>query len=83
MQVFPFISLVVGSVGALGITPVDFIYPVAMYIAVRKPKGLGALVNWAIIVVYTVVGVMGTVAAVRGIVLDVKNYSAFANLGVV
>ena len=31
-------------------------------------------------VVYTIMGTLGAIGAVRGIVLDVKNYSVFPNL---
>lgn len=79
---FPYFGDILGLIGALGITPVDFVYPIAMYIAVRKPRGLWAVVNWGIAILYTIVGLMGTIAAIRGIALDVKIYSAFANLGV-
>jgi len=79
---FPYFGDVLALIGAIAITPIDFIFPCCAYIKVRKPGGIKLMANLAIIAVYTVVGIMGAIGAVRGIVLDTQYYSAFANLGV-
>ncbi len=62
---------ILALIGALGITPIDFILPCAMYVKVYKPRGLVLMVNIAIISLYTVVGIMGTISAIRGIVTGI------------
>ncbi len=57
-------------VGALGITPIDFVLPLAMYIFLRKPKGWKLWLNWVLMVFYICIMIIGSVAAIRGIVLD-------------
>ena len=57
-------------VGALGITPIDFVLPLAMYIFLRKPKGWKLWLNWFLMVFYICIMIIGAVAAIRGIVLD-------------
>lgn len=57
-------------VGALGITPIDFVLPLAMYIFLRKPKGWKLWLNWTLMVFYICIMIIGAVAAIRGIVLD-------------
>lgn len=59
---------ILALIGAIGITPIDFILPCAMYLKVYKPHGVVLLVNIAIITVYTFVGIMGAISAIRGIV---------------
>ena len=56
--------------GALGITPIDFVLPLAMYIFLRKPKGWKLWLNWTLMVFYICIMIIGAVAAIRGIVLD-------------
>jgi hypothetical protein len=47
---------------------------------VRKPA-LGLMVfNYSIAFIYSIIAVLGTVGAIRFIVLDSINYSLFANI---
>ena len=57
-------------VGALGITPIDFVLPLAMYIFLRKPTGWKLWLNWTLMIFYICIMIIGAVAAIRGIVLD-------------
>lgn len=60
-------------VGALGITPLDFLLPLAMYIFLRKPVLWKKIVAWILLVFYVIVMILGAVAAIRGIVLDASK----------
>ena len=60
-------------VGALGITPIDFVLPLAMYIFLRKPTGWKLYLNWSLMVFYICIMIIGAVAAIRGIVLDASK----------
>ena len=62
--------------GALGITPIDFVLPLAMYIFLRKPKGWKLYLNWTLMIFYICIMIIGAVAAIRGIVLDACKSSA-------
>jgi len=67
-------------VGALGITPIDFVLPLAMYIFLRKPKGWKLWLNWTLMVFYICIMIIGAVAAIRGIVLDACKSSLYTCL---
>lgn len=58
-----------GLIGALGITPIDFVLPCIFHLTVRKPRGLLRYVDIFIIFVYTCVGILGTVSSIRSIVV--------------
>lgn len=60
-------------VGALGITPLDFLLPLAMYITLRKPVLWKKTVAWILLIFYVIVMILGAVAAIRGIVLDASK----------
>ncbi|KAK9812218.1 hypothetical protein WJX73_004919 [Symbiochloris irregularis] len=77
---FPYFGDILGVIGALGVTPIDFILPCCFHLTVRKPKGWLRWVDIAIIFVYGCVGVLGTVSSIRSIVVDASTYSVFANL---
>ena len=71
-----------GLIGAFGFTPLEFILPMLLYNIAFKPsrRSLIFLINALIIVVFTIMGVLGCIAAVRQIFLDAKAYRLFANL---
>ena len=71
-----------GLIGAFGFTPLDFILPMLFYNMVFKPsrRSFIFLINALIIVVFTIVGILGCIAAIRQIVLDARAYRLFANL---
>ena len=61
-------------VGALGITPLDFLLPLAMYIFLRKPVLWKKILAWILLIFYVIVMILGAVAAIRGIVLDASKH---------
>ncbi len=65
-------------VGALGITPLDFLLPLAMYIFLRKPVLWKKIMAWILLVFYVIVMILGAVAAIRGIVLDASEHSSLS-----
>ena len=67
-------------VGALGITPLDFLLPLAMYIFLRKPVLWKKVLAWILLVFYVIVMILGAVAAIRGIVLDASKKSLVQQL---
>ena len=76
----PFFGDFVALVGALAFTPMDFIVPVVFYLAVRKPARWVWALNSVVVLVYSVIAVLGSIAAFRYIVMHAINYNAFANL---
>lgn len=78
----PFFGDINALIGAFGFTPLDFVFPMIFYNLVLKPsrRSLIFWVNNVIAVVYSIVGILGCVAAVRQIALDSKSYQVFANL---
>lgn len=77
---FPYFGDILALVGALGITPLDFLLPLAMYIFLRKPVLWKKILAWILLIFYVIVMILGAVAAIRGIVLDASHYSVFPNL---
>jgi len=61
-------------VGALGITPLDFLLPLAMYIFLHKPVLWKKILAWILLIFYVIVMILGAVAAIRGIVLDASKH---------
>ncbi|KAL6609459.1 hypothetical protein ACP70R_039428 [Stipagrostis hirtigluma subsp. patula] len=77
----PFFGDIVGVVGAVGFVPLDFVLPVVMYnMALAPPRRSPVyVVNVAIMVVFTGVGVIGAVASVRKLVLDAGKFKLFSD----
>ncbi|XP_058108680.1 GABA transporter 1-like isoform X2 [Magnolia sinica] len=78
----PFFSDINAFLGALGIFPLNFILPMIFYNLTFRPSKWSLLFwgNAAIAVVFSIVGMIGVISAIRQIVLDAKNYHLFANL---
>ena len=78
----PFFADISALIGAFGFTPLDFVLPMLFYNMVFKPsrRSFIFLINALIIVVFTIVGILGCIAAIRQIVLDARAYRLFANL---
>lgn len=78
----PFFGDINAVIGAFGFLPLDFVLPVVFYNVTFKPsrRGLTFWVNTTIAVVFSVIGVIAAVAAVRQISLDAKTYRLFANI---
>jgi hypothetical protein len=58
----------------------DFIVPVLLYLAVRRPARWVVALNMVVVLIYSVIALLGGIGAIRYIVLHAMNYSAFANL---
>ncbi|KAL3686217.1 hypothetical protein R1sor_004239 [Riccia sorocarpa] len=79
---FPFFGDVAAIIGAFGFTPLDFVLPMLLYITLFKPpkRSIKFWGNLVIVVVYSLVGIFGAIAAVRQIVLDTSTYRLFADV---
>ncbi|PIA43403.1 hypothetical protein AQUCO_01900053v1 [Aquilegia coerulea] len=79
---FPFFGDINAVIGAFGCIPLDFVLPMIFYNVTFKPSKdtFTFWVNIFIAVVFTILGVLGAIAAVRQIVIDAKIYSLFANV---
>eukprot|EP01018_Ginkgo_biloba_P015610 Gb_39426 [translate_table: standard] len=78
----PFFGDINAIIGAFGAIPLDFFFPMLFYnLAFKPPKrSLIFVMNTSIIVIFTIVGVLGCIAAVRQISLDASSYELFANV---
>jgi len=77
----PFFGDFVALCGAVGFTPLDFIFPVLAFLKVRRPKNPFKLVfNVAIVVVYSVVALLGAIGAIKFIHEDISQYKFFADM---
>ncbi|KAG6551624.1 hypothetical protein Mapa_006703 [Marchantia paleacea] len=79
---FPFFGDVNAVIGAFGFTPLDFVFPMLFYILVFKPPKCSIKFwgNLILLLAYTVVGVVGAIAAIRQLVLDTSYYKLFADI---
>ncbi|CAK8576307.1 unnamed protein product [Lathyrus sativus] len=78
----PFFGDINSLIGAFGFMPLDFVLPVIFYNLTFKPskRSLIFWLNIIIAVVFSTLGAIAAIAAVRQIVLDAKNYKLFANV---
>ncbi len=79
---FPFFGDINALIGALIFTPLDFVLPFVLYNVTFKPSKwtIKFWLNYVITVVFTIVGLMGCISAVRQIVFDASSYKLFANV---
>ncbi|KAL5561785.1 hypothetical protein UlMin_031532 [Ulmus minor] len=82
----PFFGDFVSICGAIGFTPLDFVFPALAYLKARrkrrntKLKFSLQLLNFAIVAWFSVVAVLGCAGAVRFIVEDIKTYKFFHDM---
>lgn len=78
----PFFGDINAVIGAFGFLPLDFVLPAIFYNVTFKPnkRSLVFWLNLTIAVVFSALGVLGAIAAVRQISLDAKTYRLFANV---
>ncbi|KAJ6985978.1 GABA transporter 1 [Populus alba x Populus x berolinensis] len=78
----PFFGDINALIGAFGFIPLDFVLPVVFFNLTFKPskRSIVFWLNVTIAVVFSAVGVIAAVAAVRQIGLDAKTYRLFANV---
>ncbi|XP_010268184.1 PREDICTED: GABA transporter 1-like [Nelumbo nucifera] len=79
---FPFYGDLSALVGAYGLIPLDFVLPMVFYNLTFKPSKRNAIfwLNTFISVIFSILGLLGTISAVRQITLDAKLYRLFADL---
>jgi predicted branched-subunit amino acid permease len=78
----PFFGDINSLIGAFGFMPLDFVLPVIFFNLTFKPSKRSPIfwLNVIIAVVFSTLGAIAAIAAVRQIVLDAKNYQLFANV---
>lgn len=78
----PFFGDINSLIGAYGFMPLDFILPVIFFNLTFKPSKRSPIfwLNVTIAVVFSLLGAIAAIAAVRQIALDAKNYQLFANV---
>ncbi|XP_015868268.2 GABA transporter 1 [Ziziphus jujuba] len=84
----PFFGDFVSICGAIGFTPLDFIFPALAYLKARRRRKSQntrchlslQLLNFVIVTWFSVVAVLGCVGAVRFIVEDIKTYKFFHDM---
>jgi amino acid permease len=83
----PFFGDFVSICGAVGFTPLDFVLPALAFVKTARstPQNLGlqcaAKVLCSLVaVLFSVIGALACVGAIRSIVLDVKTYTFFHDI---
>ncbi|XP_004294047.1 PREDICTED: GABA transporter 1 [Fragaria vesca subsp. vesca] len=78
----PFFGDINAVIGAFGFMPLDFILPVVFFNLTFKPSKRSFIfwLNTTIAVVFSIMGVLAAIAAVRQISLDANSYKLFANV---
>ncbi|CAI0544591.1 unnamed protein product [Linum tenue] len=78
----PFFGDINALIGAFGFIPLDFILPVVFYNLTFKPskRSIVFWLNSTIAIVFSAIGAISAVAAVRQMSLDAKTYRLFANV---
>jgi len=78
----PFFGDIVGVIGAFGFMPLDFVFPLLFYNITFKTskKSLIFWINTLIALIFSILGVLGCIAAIRQISIDASSYKLFANI---
>lgn len=78
----PFFGDINSLIGAFGFIPLDFVLPAVCFNLTFKPSRRRPIfwVNNTLAVVFAILGVIASIAAVRQISLDAKSYRLFANI---
>ncbi|XP_073147510.1 GABA transporter 1-like [Henckelia pumila] len=83
----PFFGDFVGICGAIGFTPLDFVFPVLAHMKVGKMAAKRGKLRYAVLLLniviavwFSIVAVLGCVGAVRFIVEDIKTYKFFHDM---
>ena len=58
----------------------DFILPIILWQKVGKHSFIVSTINWAIVIFYSIIAIIGAIGSVQAIANDVANYSVFADL---
>ncbi|XP_021767363.1 GABA transporter 1-like [Chenopodium quinoa] len=78
----PFFGDINGFIGAFGFFPLDFVLPAIVFNLTFKPSKRTFIfwLNLSIAVVFSIVAIVGSVAAVWQIIIDAKSYKLFADV---
>ncbi|XP_058760616.1 GABA transporter 1-like isoform X2 [Vicia villosa] len=82
----PFFGDFVSICGAIGFTPLDFVFPALAYLkagSIAKNSKIGILMKLLNILIatwFSIVAVLGCIGAIRSIVEDIKNYRFFHDM---
>lgn len=78
----PFFGDINSIIGAFGFLPLDFVVPSVVYNLTFRPSKRSILfwLNVVIATVSSALAVLGSISAVRQVVLDAKTYKLFANV---
>ncbi|URE26457.1 Histone deacetylase [Musa troglodytarum] len=78
----PFFGDINAVIGAFGFLPLDFVVPSVFYNLTFKPSKRGVVfwLNTAIAVISSMLALLGSISAVRQVVLDAKTFKLFANV---
>ncbi|XP_024023746.1 GABA transporter 1 [Morus notabilis] len=82
----PFFGDFVSICGAIGFTPLDFVFPALAYLKARRElqntrlQLCLKLLNFAIVGLFSVVAVLGCIGAIRFIIEDIKTYKFFHDM---
>ncbi|CAL9765834.1 unnamed protein product [Musa acuminata subsp. burmannicoides] len=78
----PFFGDLNAVIGAFGFLPLDFTVPSVLYNITFKPSRRSFIfwLNAAIAAVFSMLAVLGSISAVRQVILDAKTYKLFADI---
>lgn len=70
-----------GLIGAICITPTTFLLPPLLWLLYKKPAKWGFEwgINWFLVIVTGILGVLGTIGALYGIISAWHTYKVFAS----
>eukprot|EP00882_Tetradesmus_deserticola_P000139 GHRQ01000155.1.p1 GENE.GHRQ01000155.1~~GHRQ01000155.1.p1 ORF type:complete len:391 (+),score=123.08 GHRQ01000155.1:506-1678(+) len=76
----PFFGSLMGLFGAIAITPTTFLLPPLLWILYKQPHKWGTewMVNWFLVIITGIMGVLGTIGALYGIIKASATYRIFA-----
>jgi hypothetical protein len=70
-----------GLFGAIAITPTTFLLPPLLWLLYKQPRKWGKewLVNWFLVIITGIMGILGTIGALYGIISASSTYRIFAS----
>ncbi|KAJ8764105.1 hypothetical protein K2173_005010 [Erythroxylum novogranatense] len=78
--ILPFIGDFIGLIGSICVVPLTFVIPNHMYLTIKKNlNSVQKLWHWFNVIIFSILSVAATVASVRLIVIDSKNYKIFGD----
>jgi amino acid permease len=76
----PFFGDLMGLIGATGFTPMTFVMPAVLWLVARRGQLVlwEKVVNWGIVVVFTVVGILAFIGSVSSIADNASTYKSWS-----